>query len=284
MIFHKRDQHVIELQQSDQKALMPDEACTLSDTSTMPYTTLISSSLRQRKCPNPGRYVVLGLAPFHLSSTPFRRQRRNERRSSRIIKRRTWNEDTQQKAHEQQKHHHHHHHHHREHGELQQQQQERHGEDCRSANVQIGCTLPNQSEIIIEKTCDREETTYYCHGSWEERGTWYTIVSQKPDQSLPGVGQTLCLSMRSNSNAAKSSSVERALRSKVSAQEVWFTRLDRVCRREPTEDEWPYRLVSQGVCEDVTKAASSLASLFVLSRFSVIVIIGNCAMYKYLLR
>lgn len=119
----------------------------------------LGSSLRQRKCPNPGRYVVLGLAPFHLSSTPFRRQRRNERRSSRIIKRRTWNEDTQQKAHEQQKHHHHHHHHHREHGELQQQQQERHGEDCRSANVQIGCTLPNQSEIIIEKTCDREETS-----------------------------------------------------------------------------------------------------------------------------
>ncbi|XP_031775337.1 uncharacterized protein LOC100864924 isoform X2 [Apis florea] len=42
MIFHKRDQHIIELQQSNQKAIMPDEACSLIDTSTMPYTTLIS--------------------------------------------------------------------------------------------------------------------------------------------------------------------------------------------------------------------------------------------------
>lgn len=68
MIFHKRDHHIIELQQSgkynwmfyfssvsiiffhnlehvtciDEKAIMPDEACSLADISTMAYTTLIS--------------------------------------------------------------------------------------------------------------------------------------------------------------------------------------------------------------------------------------------------
>ncbi|OAD52163.1 hypothetical protein WN48_02766, partial [Eufriesea mexicana] len=41
MIFYKRDHHIIELQQSNQKTIMPDEACSLTDTSTMAYTTLI---------------------------------------------------------------------------------------------------------------------------------------------------------------------------------------------------------------------------------------------------
>ncbi|XP_076668912.1 uncharacterized protein LOC143369187 isoform X2 [Andrena cerasifolii] len=303
MIFHKRDHHVIELQQSDEKAIMPDEACSLFDMSAMPYTTLISSSLRQRKCPNLGRYAILGLAPFNLPGTSFRRQRRSEKRSWRIIKRRSWSEDVQQKKmheqdpnqqlqqhqqqHQEQQHHHHHHHHHHQYGgeqQHQQQQQQQHGGECRHANVEIGCSSPEQSEIVIGETCDREETTYYCHGSWEERGTWYTIVSKKNNQASPGLGQTFCFSMRFDGNTGKTSTVGKTIRTKLSERELWFTRLDRVCRREPAEDEWPYRLVDQGVCEDVTKAASSLAPLFSLSGSLLVVIMGNCAAYKYLLR
>ncbi|XP_053986083.1 uncharacterized protein LOC128880240 isoform X2 [Hylaeus volcanicus] len=292
MIFHKRDHHVIELQQSDQKAIMPDEACSLSDTSTMPYTTLISSSLRQRKCPNHGRYMILGLAPFHVPNVPFRRQRRSDKRSSRLTKRRAWNEDMQQlKPHEQQQRqhqsqqqqHHQHHHHHQHGGE--QQQQEQHGEECRSTNVQIGCTSSDQNEIVVSKSCDGEESTYYCHGSWEERGIWYTIVSQKTNQASSGLGQTYCFSMRFDGNAGKQSMTGRTSRAKLSEQELWYTRLDRVCRRETVgEDEWSHSLVGQGVCEDVTKAASSLAPLFSLSRILFILTVGNCAAYRYLLR
>ena len=291
MIFHKRDHHVIELQQSDQKAIMPDDACSLVDTSTMPYTTLISSSLHQRKCPNPGRYMILGFGPFHLANASFRRQRRSEKRSSRITKRRTWHEDVtpkesheqQQRQHQQQQHHHHHHH--RQHGE-QQQQQLQHGEQCRSSSVRIGCASSDQNEIVVGKTCDNEETAYYCHGSWEEKGTWYTIVSLKTDQTLPGPGKTFCLSMRLDGDEGKSSTTGKTGRTKISEQELWLARFDHVCRTErQIEDGRSYTLVNQGVCEDVTKAASSLASLFSLSRILFLGTMGNCAAaYMLLLR
>ncbi|KOC68029.1 hypothetical protein WH47_03187 [Habropoda laboriosa] len=214
MIFHKRDHHVIELQQSSEKAIMPDEACSLADTSTMAYTTLISSSLRQRKCPNPGRYTIFGFARFHLPGTSFRRQRRSEKRSSRITKRRTWHED--------------------------------HGDDCKSGSVEIGCASTDQSEIVIGKTCDNDETTYYCHGSWEEKGTWYTIVSLKTNQVSSNLGQTYCFSMRPSDNKGKASVTGKTSRSKVPEQELWLTKLDRVCRREETEDERLCTLATQG--------------------------------------
>lgn len=129
------------------------------------------SSLRQRKCPNPGRYAVLGSTPFGVSGiTPFRRrQRRNERRSSRkITKRRTWHEDLvvpqkesyEQQRQQQQQYHHHLHHHQYGGGEhYQQQQQQEQREDCKKTSVQIGCTSWDQSEIVIGKTCDTEEET-----------------------------------------------------------------------------------------------------------------------------
>ncbi|XP_033322939.1 uncharacterized protein LOC117218551 isoform X1 [Megalopta genalis] len=289
MIFHKRDQHIIELQQSDQKAIMPDEACSLSNTSTMPYTTLISSSLRQRKCPNHGRYTMLGFAPFHLAGTSTRRQRRSEKRTSRIVKRRTWNEDLQQvkthdqlqRQHQQQQAHHHHHHHHQ-HGGEQQQQQEEYGDECSTTDVEIGCTSSDQSEIVTRKSCGSEETTYYCHGSWEEKDAWYTIVSRKTSQTSPGFGQTYCLSMRLKGNAGKSTGTSN--KAKLPDQEFWVTRLDRVCHREPADDAWTYSLMNQGVCEDATKAASSLAPFLPLSKVLFIIIAGNCAAYRYLLR
>lgn len=281
MIFHKRDHHIIELQQSDEKAIMPDEACSLTDTSTMAYTTLISSSLRQRKCPNPGRYAVLGFTPFSVSSSPFRRQRRNERRPSRITKRRTWHEDVPRKeSYEQQRQHqqyHHHLHHHQYGGEHYQQQEEQQREDCKRTSVEIGCASWDQSEIVIGKTCDTEETTYYCHGSWEEKDTWYTIVSLKTNEASSDFGQTFCFSMQFGRNAEKTSVTGRTIKTKVSEQGFWLTKLDRVCRRGHVQDERFYTLVSEGVCEDVEKAYSSLAPLLSKSIILFVAIMGNCA-------
>ncbi|CAK9799500.1 hypothetical protein ANTPLA_LOCUS1980 [Anthophora plagiata] len=294
MIFHKRDHHVIELQQSNEKAIMPDEACSLADTSSMAYTTLISSSLRQRKCPNPGRYTILEFTRFHLPGTSFRRQRRSEKRSPRITKRRTWHEDVPQKeSHEQQRQHqqqqqqqqqhHHHHHHHQRGGE--QQEGEQHGDECKSSSVQIGCATTDQSEIVIGKTCDNDETTYYCHGSWEEKGTWYTIVSLKTNQVSSNLGQTYCFSMRFGGNKGKASVSGKTSHSKVPEQEVWLTKLDRVCRREETEDErLSHMFVNQGVCEEVTKAVSSLASLLSITRILFVATMGNCVAYILSLR
>lgn len=125
------------------------------------FRNCIGSSLRQRRCPNPGRYVILGFTPFSASNTSFRRQRRSERHSSRITRKRTWHEDISEKElYEQQRQHqqqHHHHHHHQYGGEQHQQQQELQREDCKRTNVEIGCASSDQNEILIGKTCDTEE-------------------------------------------------------------------------------------------------------------------------------
>ncbi|CAL7946745.1 unnamed protein product [Xylocopa violacea] len=261
MIFHKRDHHVIELQQSNEKAIMPDEACSLADISAMPYTTLISSSLRQRKCPNPGRYAILGFAPFSTSTKTFGRQ-------DRIAKRWAWHEDTSEKdsyeeqlQRQQHQHHHHHHHHHHQQQQQQQQQEQQqqqnaqHGgeqeeEDCKSTNIGIGCASSDQTEIVIGKTCNTQGTTFYCHGSWEEKDIWYTLVSLKTDQASPNYGQILCFSMRLGGDGGKSSINGKMIRAKHPEQQFWFTKLDLVCRREKVQDERTYTLVNQGISSD----------------------------------
>ncbi|CAG9815224.1 unnamed protein product [Phaedon cochleariae] len=58
------------LQQQEQKKLQqtenyvenPDEACANFDTSTAPYTTLITTTLHPKKCPQLGRYTVAGIS------------------------------------------------------------------------------------------------------------------------------------------------------------------------------------------------------------------------------
>ncbi|XP_029156626.1 uncharacterized protein LOC114929299 [Nylanderia fulva] len=235
MIFHKRDSNIIEIQQSDQKAIMPDEACSISDPSTMPYTTLITASLHQRKCPNPGRYEILDFAQSHvLSGAMLRRQRRSD--LLRSIKRRTpWHDPEDV--------------------------------ECRNTDIQIGCTSSDQTEMIIANTCEHEEIAYFCHGSWEEKGMWHTIVSQRNSEFPVSPGQTFCFSMRLEGPRVS----ERGNRQKQQEQELLLSRPSRTCQRE-LKNEYTYRLSNQGVCEDLTKAASSAAftpslshPLFVLS-------------------
>ncbi|XP_072752670.1 uncharacterized protein [Anoplolepis gracilipes] len=239
MIFHKRDSNIIEIQQSDQKAIMPDEACSISDPSKMPYTTLITTlqlSLHQRKCPNPGRYEILDFAPSDMMLTAIaRRQRRSD--LSRTTKRRTWQDNTEDT-------------------------------ECRSTDIQVGCTSSDQTEMIITNTCENEEIAYFCHGSWEEKGTWYTIASQRNSEFPASLGQTFCFSMRLE--GVREKVLGRGGRQKQQEQELWLSRPARTCRE--SKDEYMYRLSNQGVCEDLTKAASSAAfapslsqPLFILS-------------------
>lgn len=42
MVFHKRDTHVIEIQQTENYVGNPDDACADFDPNTTPHTTLIS--------------------------------------------------------------------------------------------------------------------------------------------------------------------------------------------------------------------------------------------------
>lgn len=56
MVFYKRDNNVIEIQQSDVYQENPNDACRLFDMNTAPYTTLITPTLHPKRCPHPGRF------------------------------------------------------------------------------------------------------------------------------------------------------------------------------------------------------------------------------------
>ncbi|XP_011879326.1 PREDICTED: uncharacterized protein LOC105568339 isoform X2 [Vollenhovia emeryi] len=220
MIFHKRDSNIIEIQQSDQKAIMPDEACSISDPSTMPYTTLITTSLHQRRCPNSGRYEIMNFAPLsHALSASVSRQ---QRRLSRTTKRRTWPDNVED-------------------------------EECRKTDIQVGCTSSDQAEIIIGNTCEHEKIAYSCHGSWEEKGMWYTIASQRNSEVPGSPGKTFCFSMLFEGVR------DRGGRQKPQEKELWLSTPSRTCQRED-KDEWTYKLSNQGVCEDLMKASNAASA------------------------
>ncbi|XP_066584159.1 uncharacterized protein [Prorops nasuta] len=237
MIFHKRDDHVIELQQSSHKSVIPDDACSIADPSVSTPITLITPNLHKRKCPQLGRYLILNFAPGRLLTSMPRRQRRSEK-LSRTAKRRTWQDDTEDN-------------------------------ECRSTDVQIGCNLPEQTEMLIGNTCDTEQVAYTCHGSWKEKDTWYTIVSHRDGSSS---GQAQCFSMNLGWSPDKSDRNGR----KLQEQELYLTRPTHTCYSN-IADQWTYRLSNQGVCEDLTKAASSTGNFLSLSKIlltlSVVVVV-----------
>ncbi|XP_050316185.1 uncharacterized protein LOC126750580 [Anthonomus grandis grandis] len=58
MVFYKREQNIIEIQQSDNYFENPDEACANFDPTITPYTTLVAPALHPKKCPHLGRYSI----------------------------------------------------------------------------------------------------------------------------------------------------------------------------------------------------------------------------------
>lgn len=132
---------------------------------------------------------------------------------------------------------------------------------------------------------------YYCHGSWEEKNIWYTIVSLKTNQPSPSFGQTFCFSMQFDGSTEKTSVTGKAIKTQVSEQELWLTKLDRVCSRGQIEDERSYTLVSQGIL--INKRASIvfyfyhfISSLYVITLCFYIMLLYYSVyrFIKYLLR
>jgi len=80
---------------------------------------------------------------------------------------------------------------------------------------------------------------YFCHGSWEEKGMWYTIASQQNSEIPSNLGQTFCFSMLLEGVR------DRGGRQKQQEKELWLSRPSRICQRE-AKDEWTYRLSNQG--------------------------------------
>ncbi|XP_023019404.1 uncharacterized protein [Leptinotarsa decemlineata] len=63
MVFYKRDSNVIEIQQTENYVENPDEACANFDSTSAPFTTLITTTLHPKKCPHLGRYTVTSISP-----------------------------------------------------------------------------------------------------------------------------------------------------------------------------------------------------------------------------
>ncbi|KAL7300969.1 hypothetical protein TKK_0006247 [Trichogramma kaykai] len=237
MIFHKRDNHVIEVQQSSQKMTMPHEACSLDDPIKQPHMTLITSSLHKRSCPKPGRYTVMDLV--HVPQLKqARRMRRKRYAVSTGRSQSHWKEDSNEAGDP--------------------------SDDCQNADVQIGCSSSGQNEMIIQESCKKNDIAYSCHGSWEEAGTWYTIVSR--NRSATAERETLCVAMRLTEGNIKMGRVEQ--------QELWLSRPTNLCQRAVSSSQWTYKLTNQGVCEDLTRAASSSGSTSLLMRVSVALSVG----------
>lgn len=215
------------------------------------YFHSTATSLHQRKCPNPGRYEIMDFAPSDMLSAPMsRRQRRSD--LSRTTKRRIWQDNTEDA-------------------------------ECRSTDIQVGCSSSDQTEMIIANTCEHEEigkyeqictiafynllemcpcthrkprklrtwyilAAYFCHGSWEEKGTWYTIASQRNSELQANLGQTFCFSMRLE--GVRDRVLGRGGRQKQQEQELWLSRPSRTCQRE-SKDEDTYRLSNRGNYKDI---------------------------------
>ncbi|XP_020284906.1 uncharacterized protein LOC109855264 [Pseudomyrmex gracilis] len=152
IMFHKRDEHVIEMQLSEW-GQQPDDICNSStfNSHTMPYTTFITSDPMTRQCPNLGRYEIVSLvrstnadsvenvlavdgeqhvanaAEMHdvrVPSTPFPSQ-------------------------------------------------------CHHGSVRrldIGCRTPDRMEFATSCS-DEALSEYLCHGTWVENDTAYLVAS-----------------------------------------------------------------------------------------------------------
>ncbi|VEN51904.1 unnamed protein product, partial [Callosobruchus maculatus] len=80
MVFYKRDSNVIEIQQTEEYVENSDEACTHFNPHTLPYTTLITTTLHPKKCPHLGKYSVAN--PSNNSEKRKRRQQPEDMKSS----------------------------------------------------------------------------------------------------------------------------------------------------------------------------------------------------------
>ncbi|XP_053982223.1 uncharacterized protein LOC128892926 [Hylaeus anthracinus] len=152
LMFHRRDDHIIEMQLSEWSQ-QPDDVCNSStfNSHSTPYTTFITSDPMNRHCPNLGRYEIVSVIHSHtnenaddilgvdgepnmanvaevqdvrVTSTPFPGR-------------------------------------------------------CRYGSVRrldIGCKRPDRMEFATSCS-DEAPSEYFCHGTWIENDTAYLVAS-----------------------------------------------------------------------------------------------------------
>ncbi|XP_077284440.1 uncharacterized protein LOC143909988 [Arctopsyche grandis] len=137
MMFYRRDNSVIEVQQTDSWQTNPDDACQQFDSLTTTYTTLITATLHPKSCPQLGRFTVY-------DSLAEKRKRRQQLPTVSI----DGQESTQPAIRE-----------------------------CPIGSYEslaMGCT-GSQETLEFKSSCSI--SAYSCHGSWTDRGVHYLIAS-----------------------------------------------------------------------------------------------------------
>ncbi|XP_070154200.1 uncharacterized protein [Polyergus mexicanus] len=152
VMFHRRDEHVIEMQLSEWRQQF-DDICNTStfDSRTMPYTTFITSDPITRQCPNLGRYEIVSLfRPPHADNVENLLAADGEQNVANAAEM----HDVRMPS-------------------TPFPSQCHHGSVRR---LDIGCRTPDRMEFATSCS-DETLSEYLCHGTWIENDTAYLVAS-----------------------------------------------------------------------------------------------------------
>ncbi|GLV37026.1 argus [Carabus blaptoides fortunei] len=189
MMFHKRDNTVIEIQQSDGLYENTDDACRYFDPTTTPYTTLIAPALHPSRCPHWGRYTVQGtrLAADAAGGGRKRRRQAPDVGGTEIS---GPGPDTGSEG-----------------GVLTPP-------ECLSHDYEalaIGCGSATHDTMDFKSPCPHQPiSAYFCHGSWQENNTHYLIASPVARKSTDALRYCLVYTFEGPDTPAGASSSSAA--------------------------------------------------------------------------
>ncbi|XP_011338027.2 uncharacterized protein LOC105279739 [Ooceraea biroi] len=152
IMFHRRDEHVIEMQLSEW-GQQPDDICNSStfNSHTMPYTTFITSDPMTRQCPNLGRYEIVSLfrSPNadNIEDILAADGEQNVANAAEVHDVRVPSTPLPRQCH---------------HGSVRR--------------LDIGCRTPDRMEFATSCS-DEALSEYLCHGTWIENDTAYLVAS-----------------------------------------------------------------------------------------------------------
>ncbi|XP_021929001.1 uncharacterized protein LOC110834305 [Zootermopsis nevadensis] len=254
MAFYRREGHVIELQQSTLFVQVPEEACSPANfnPATLPYITLITTSLHKKRCPYLGRYTVSGLSVDGRQVSAARRKRKCSDEQGVVD-----NADVDSKA------------------------------ECGSYDFEslvVGCS-ENSDTMEFYSSCDTETVSaYFCHGSWEDNGTSYLIASPVSRKSVGA--RRFCFIYTRSDGESSMGLLQQAVGNKrngvgpVSAM-LRLSSVTESCHRNinpGVTGAWAFNLTIIGQCAEASTSAVSMTAIAFPSLFFVMtlaVVVSN---------
>ncbi|XP_023315059.1 uncharacterized protein LOC106652588 [Trichogramma pretiosum] len=282
MVFHRRDDHVMELQQSQNWSQQDDEACKLSSFNPLsaPYTTFITMEPMTRQCPYLGRYSVVfvtkSASAEHNDVWPSRPSLNNNNNNNGLSSQYNANNNNNNNNNNNVMTNH------RRIDNVEENVAEVRSMQattqspalpvrCHQARVEglnIGCTKPDIMEFATDCT-DKALFKYSCHGTWVENDTAYLVASTETGR--------YCLVY-----SATASAVTTQGSSITGSRELTITGHMASCPRQSHlhKHEWRVNLTAYTQCDDVSSASTWRSSGTSLTTHMVLVV-GSLAI-RYL--